>query len=245
MLVHAMVREDGTVDAGDLYAVADALGMTDQQVRVCIARLVRDDRFRQEGRGRGALLRATDATQRVLTPNVEFVRYAYRQDRGEAAWDGVWHLVGFAVPETARTARDALRGAIGRLGGAPIQGGLYVSANAWEPLVEAEARRLDVLEAVTFAASTTLRVGAETDPRRLAARLWSLPEISARHRRLLRITHARLRQLEGTADVAPARALVIAMELAAEFTHAMEPDPLLPPELLPQPWPGTDRKSVV
>ncbi|MFI7420523.1 PaaX family transcriptional regulator C-terminal domain-containing protein [Nonomuraea sp. NPDC049684] len=30
---------------------------------------------------------------------------------------------------------------------------------------------------------------------------------------------------------------------AAEFTRAMEADPLLPPELLPRPWPGTRARS--
>ncbi|MFD0890200.1 PaaX family transcriptional regulator C-terminal domain-containing protein, partial [Streptosporangium algeriense] len=40
------------------------------------------------------------------------------------------------------------------------------------------------------------------------------------------------------------RRLTIAVELAAEFTRAMEADPLLPPELLPQPWPGTRARAL-
>ncbi|WP_436841038.1 PaaX family transcriptional regulator C-terminal domain-containing protein [Streptomyces bobili] len=36
----------------------------------------------------------------------------------------------------------------------------------------------------------------------------------------------------------------MAIQLAAAFTHAMEPDPLLPPGLLPQPWPGTRARRL-
>ncbi|AQU65391.1 PaaX family transcriptional regulator C-terminal domain-containing protein [Streptomyces niveus] len=34
------------------------------------------------------------------------------------------------------------------------------------------------------------------------------------------------------------------MELAAEFSRAMTPDPLLPPELLPHPWPGQGARRL-
>ena len=36
-----------------------------------------------------------------------------------------------------------------------------------------------------------------------------------------------------------------AIELAAEFSRAVEPDPLLPPELLPQPWIGVAARARV
>ncbi|MFH9426334.1 PaaX family transcriptional regulator C-terminal domain-containing protein [Streptomyces sp. NPDC017529] len=43
----------------------------------------------------------------------------------------------------------------------------------------------------------------------------------------------------------PSALLTIAVELAAELTRAMEPDPLLPPQLLPQPWPGTQARDLI
>ncbi|MFF5205798.1 PaaX family transcriptional regulator C-terminal domain-containing protein [Streptosporangium sp. NPDC000396] len=244
-LVEGMVREDGTVDGGELYSVADTLGMTDQQVRLCINRLVTDGQFTREGRGRRVLLRSTADVRRSIAPNVEFVRYMYQQDRGQAPWDGTWHLVAFAVPETARPARDALRDTIVRLGGAPLHGGLYVSANAWEDLVEAEAGRLGVLDCVTFITSDNLRIGEETDPRTLAARLWPLEEIAKAHTRLIDVARPRLDRLLAPGALRSAERLTIAIELAAEFTRATEPDPLLPPELLPQPWPGARARALI
>ncbi|WP_433656625.1 PaaX family transcriptional regulator C-terminal domain-containing protein [Nocardia sp. CA-128927] len=243
-LVESMVREDATIDAGELYTVANALGMTDQQVRLCIRRLVADGQFTQHGRGRKAVLHATTATMSALAPDAEFVRYMFDQDRGAADWDGCWHLVAFAIPETARAARDAMRDGIVRLGGAPIQGGLYVSANAWEPHLDALTAELDVADHVTTFTTADLHVGGTDAPRRIAARLWPLDDIAARHRRLLDFARRTLRRLR-TADLTDTELLTATIELAAEFTRAMEPDPLLPPQLLPQPWAGTKARRVV
>lgn len=244
LLVHAMVSEDGTVDAGELYTVAGALGMTDQQVRLCIKRLVAEGRFTHEGRGRKALLRtATDVTDSIA-PEVGFVRYAYQQDRGLAPWDGTWHLLAFAIPESARAARDTLRDTILRLGAAAIQGGLYVTANHIAPYVEATARHLGVLDSITFLTSRDLRIGEHRDPVTLAGRLWPLDDIAARYDRLAALAQSGLDRLAGPATLSDTQQLVIALELAAEFTRAMDPDPLLPPELLPRPWTGAHARHV-
>ncbi|MFE6865863.1 PaaX family transcriptional regulator C-terminal domain-containing protein [Kitasatospora sp. NPDC057692] len=246
-LVEGMVRVDGTIDAGELYGVAGALGMTDQQVRLCIKRMAADGLLVQEGRGRRAVLRETDRARRAAEPEVEFVRHMYAQDAGLAPWDGRWHLVAFAVPESARAARDALREALVRLGGAAVQGGVYVSANDWEPYVGAEVDRLGVRDCVTLLTSTDLRVGGEDDPLAVARRLWPLDELAEGHRRLAALAADRLARLTAEApDDAPARVeqLAIAVELAAEFTRATEPDPLLPPELLPRPWPGAEARAL-
>ncbi|WP_406279066.1 PaaX family transcriptional regulator C-terminal domain-containing protein [Embleya sp. NBC_00896] len=244
-LVHALVRPDGSVDTGELYTVAGVLGMTDQQVRLCVKRLVAEGRFTHEGRGRKAVLNATDATRRTLEPNVEFVRFAYRQDRGLEPWDGAWRLVAFAIPESARAARDALRDAILRLGGAPLHGGLYVSANEWADLIDAEARRLDVSAAVSLLTSRDLRIGGLEEPSALAARLWPLEEIAERYHRLIEVARPRLERLESTDAFDDVELLTLGVELAVEFGRAMEPDPLLPPELLPTPWPGAAARDLL
>ncbi|WP_117208433.1 PaaX family transcriptional regulator C-terminal domain-containing protein [Allorhizocola rhizosphaerae] len=237
VLVESLVRADGTVDAGELYAIAAILGMTDQQVRLCIKRLVAEGRFTHEGRGRRALLRATAE----VFNEVEFVRYAYRQDQGLEPWDGRWRLVAFAIPETARAARDSFRDAIVYLGGAFVQGGLYVTPNDWDDLIAVHRDRLGIGAGVTTLTTTDLCVGGERDPRRLAAALWPLGEIAERYVRL----GERARQLlESHAGLARIELLAGTIEVAAQFTAAMEPDPLLPPELLPRPWPGTEARAL-
>lgn len=244
VLVDAMVRADGTVDCGDLYAVAGHLGMSDQQVRLTVKRLTADGRFVQEGRGRRALLRATEATARTIEPDIEYIASMYAQDRGEAPWDGVWHLAGFAVPERDRAGRDGLREALLRLGGAPVQNGLYVSPHPWEPDVRAAAEPLGLLGNLTLLGTADLRTGDTDDPRELARHWWPLDEIAEGHRRLAEAATYRLTRLTA-GGLGDSELLTLAVELAAAFTEAMEPDPLLPPELLPQPWPGTEARALV
>lgn len=241
-LVESLVREDATIDAGELYDVANALGMSDQQVRLCIKRLVAEGRFVHEGRGRKALLRATELTRNSLEPDLEFVRYMYAQDRGQVSWDGHWHLAAFGIPESVRHARDSMRDTILRLGGAPVHGGLYVSANPWEERIRSVATQLDVIDHITTFTSTDLTIGRHVDPREIAEHLWPLDRIADGHRRLLVAAEHYLRELRVSSAV---RHLTIAVALAAEFTRAMEPDPLLPPQLLPQPWLGTAARAAV
>ncbi|MFF8269640.1 PaaX family transcriptional regulator C-terminal domain-containing protein [Streptomyces sp. NPDC016562] len=254
-VVHALVREDGTVAGEELYEVAGLLGMSDQQVRLCVKRLVAEGRFAMEGRGRRAVLRTVGAGPGLpLVPEVEFVRHAYRQDRGQEPWDGRWHAFAFAVPESARAARDALRDALTRLGAAPVQGGLYVTPNAIGPYVRAHAAELGLSQALSCLSTRDLAVGGTAEPRALAARLWPLPEIADRYealRALAQETEPGAAEADGAgeadaaADGAGAAAgLARAVALAAAFSEAMLPDPLLPPELLPQPWPGTTARAA-
>ncbi|MEU7062876.1 PaaX family transcriptional regulator C-terminal domain-containing protein [Streptomyces sp. NPDC053429] len=72
-----------------------------------------------------------------------------------------------------------------------------------------------------------------------------MPEITDRYHRLDRLARPRLARLTGPVAPAPAELLTIAVELAAELTRAMEPDPLLPPQLLPRPWPGALARELV
>ncbi|MFJ2787132.1 MULTISPECIES: PaaX family transcriptional regulator C-terminal domain-containing protein [unclassified Streptomyces] len=243
-LVHALVRTDGTVDAGELYQVAGLLSMTDQQVRLCVKRLVAEGLFTQEGRGRRAVLRAVAEPSGPLAPDVSSVRLAYRQDQGLAPWDGVWHLFAFAVPESARAARDALRDALLGLGAAPLQGGLYVTPHPVEPLVEQRAGQLGVASQLACLTSTDLRIGAPAEPRELAAALWPLDGIAARYGELAAAARDCLDRLEGPEPPTGPERLMLAVRLAAVFTRAMRPDPLLPPELLPRPWPGARAREL-
>src|SRR5439155_26803490 len=116
-----------------------------------------------------------------LGPTADRTRLAYVQDTAGRGWDRQWRLVAFAVPERARAARDAFRDRLIELGGAPIQGGLYVSPHPWHKEVAAEAERLGITDAVTFATTDDLAVNGESDPRRLAATLWPLEDLAGRY----------------------------------------------------------------
>ena len=250
ILVFGLVHRDGTLDASEVYPVATACGQSPEQVRSTIRRLVGEGLFeRLGGEGRDARYLATDGGLAAIGSAIERHRLAYAQDAAGRGWDGRWHLVAFAVPEAARAARDTFRDRLLALGGALIHGGLYVSAHPWEKEVRDEAERLGIAPRVTLAATDDLDVGGTTDPRELARSLWDIDEVALGYRSFIeryedvpqaleamRQRHERL----SDADFLPG-----ALATVVDFQRCFTTDPLLPPELLPRPWPGRAARELL
>lgn len=248
-LVLGMAHEDGTIVAGEVHPVAEACGLTGDQVRSCLRRLVAEGLFSREGEGRDARYAATDEGLRVLESAVSRTRLAYTQDAAGRGWDRTWHLVAFAIPEARRAARDAFRDRLRALGGAAIQNGLYVSPHDWDHEVRDEARQLEVLPHLTLADTQELEVGGERDPRRLAASLWNLDALAESYRDFIALYQGIPEALEDMrrrkerlteADFLPG-----ALYIGLRFNECFVEDPLLPPELLPRPWPGREARDLL
>ena len=249
MLVLGMAHLDGTIVAGELYPVAEACGQTVDQVRSCLRRLVADELFTREGEGRDAVFRATEQGVRALGSSIERARLAYLQDAAGKAWDRRWRLIGFAIPEARRSARDAFRDRLLALGGAAVQPGLYVSPHRWEADVAAEAADLGVSEHVTTASTDDLVLGGERDPRVLAARLWPLDELAERYARFIERYEGIPEALEAMRRekrrLTDAEFLPGALIIGLKFQECFDLDPLLPPDLLPRPWPGRQARDLL
>ena len=249
MLVLGMAHLDGTIVAAELYPVAEACGQTVDQVRSCLRRLVADDLFRREGEGRDATFHATDEGMRELGASIERARVAYLQDAAGKAWDRHWRLVGFAIPEAKRAARDAFRDRLLQLGGAAVQHGLYVSPHRWEDDVRRAAEHLEVIDHVTFASTDDLEIGGERDPKVLATRLWPLEELAERYQRFIDLYEGIPAHLEAMRKakrlITDAEFLPGALIIGLKFQECFDLDPLLPPELLPRPWPGRKARDLL
>lgn len=249
VLVLGMVRSDGILAAADVHPVAEACGQSPEQVRSCLRRLVTEGLFTREGTGRDATFRTTPEGIRALSTSLDRIRVALTQDRTGKGWDRRWHLAAFAVPETKRAGRDAFRDVLLELGGAPIHNGLYVSTRDWSAVATARAVELDVLQHVTFASTDDLEIAGTTDPRMIAARLWPIDEVGARYRTFVdefahvpellesrRRDHRRLTEAEF---------LPGSIVFGVRFQECFDLDPLLPPELLPRPWPGRAARELM
>ena len=249
VLVLGMAHEDGTILSEELLPVAEACGLTPDQVRSCLRRLVAEGLFVRRGTGRDTTFAATATGLSALGTTVERTRLAYVQDAAGRGWDRQWRLVAFAVPEKERAARDTFRDHLIELGGAAIQGGLYVSPHPWHKDVAAEAERLGIAESVTCATTDDLDVGGEHDPRRLASTLWPVDDLAAAYDRfnarhehipdLLVDMRSRKQLLPDSAFLPAALAMTVAYDECASR------DPLLPPELLPRPWPGRRARELL
>ena len=249
VLVLGMAHEDGTILNAELLPVAAACGLTADQVRSCLRRLVSEGLFVREGTGHTTTFVATARGLAELGMSVERTRLAYVQDAAGRGWDRQWRIVAFAVPEKERAARDAFRDHLIELGGAAVQGGFYVSPHPWHKDVVAEAERLGILDAVTVATTDDLDVAGERDPRKLAARLWPLDDLAARYEAFIERYKAlpdRLGEMRTKHERLPdAYFLPGALAMGVAFQDCFNDDPLLPPELLPRPWPGRQARELL
>lgn len=249
VLIFGLARHDGTIVAGDLYPVAEACGHTAEQVRSCLRRMTTEKLLTRDGAGRAAVFRTTPAGERQVGMSMERHQLAYLQDAQGRGWDRRWHLVAFAVPESRRGARDQLRDRLISLGGAGVSNGLYVSAHPWEKDVRGEAERIGVLEQITVASSDDLDVAGVSNPRKLARVLWPIDELAARYQSfvdqngtvvpLLEDLRSRHERISDT-DFLPG-----ALQMVVAFNECFIDDPLLPPELLPRPWPGRAARELL
>ena len=249
VLVLGMVRNDGTLDAAELYDVADACGQTPEQVRSCLRRLVGEGLFERRGEGREASFQATPHGLRVMVASMERTRLAFAQDAAGRGWDRRWHLVAFAIPEAKRASRDAFRDQLIELGGAAVQNGLYVSPHPWETSAVDHAERLGVVEHTTFATTDDLTVGGVDDPRELARSLWPIDELARRYQSFIdtyegvpELLQQRRRDKQRLTE---AEFLPGSLTFGITFQSCFNDDPLLPPELLPRPWPGRQARELL
>lgn len=244
-----MAHDDGTILADEVYPVAEACGQTAEQVRSCLRRLVSEGLWVRDGSGRDARYLPTESGQETLQRGMQRIRMSYAQDRAGRGWDREWHLAGFAVPEARRAARDGFRDSLLAMGGASIQGGLYVSPHPWEDDVRREAKRLGMAEHLVVASTSSLEVGGLRDPRDLAAMLWPVAEVAARYEGFIeahRDVPERLESLkQSRRRMADADFLPLALTMAVAFSACTADDPYLPPELLPRPWPGRTARDIV
>ncbi|MFE7526969.1 PaaX family transcriptional regulator C-terminal domain-containing protein [Kitasatospora sp. NPDC057542] len=232
-VVEACFDPQGTAALDYVYDVAAAVGLSDQPVRLAVRRLEAAGILRQEGRGRKGRLVLTDAGRLRSDTDVRFVALAYAQDAGLVPWDGLWRLYTFSVPERHRSERDALRTALTRLGAVPLAPGAYVSPHDLldELAVEASARTVGAY--LITAEATRLTGPGFTGPTATAEHLWPSAETVEAYQPL---AEALAEEPLGP-DRGPVELVATALRLAEAFTHALERDPLLPPELRPTPWP--------
>jgi phenylacetic acid degradation operon negative regulatory protein len=130
---------------------------------------------------------------------------------------------------------------------APRPAGVYVSPTAGRrhpprPTGSASPARAP-------ASTDDLSVGGVSDPRELVARLWPLDDLAAAYRSFIATYEGVPAQLEAMRRrgerISEHEFLPGVLHLAIRFNSCFEADPLLPPELLPRPWPGKDARELL
>lgn len=247
-----MVDEDGVVQADRLFAAGEAAGQSDEQIRSCLRRMMQDGLLVREGRGRRARYLATADGREELQARLDRARRAFTQDAhtlSGGTWDGMWRVIGFEVPENFRQERDEFRTLLRSFGAASVHGGVYVTPHMVEEPTMRVAKDLGIEPHVFVATTDAIVVRGIRRPRDVAAVLWPLEELAGRYRELIkgfRPVVSRTRQLVDRGRQLPDERLMPGtLSMATAFSDVYYDDPLLPPELLPQPWPGSQARAMV
>lgn len=228
-VIEACFDPSGVAELAMVYDVANAVGLADQPVRIAIRRLEAAGMLAQEGRGRKGRLVLTEQGLSRDRADQGYLALLAAQDAGEPTWDGLWHVFTFSVPERFRSERDALRSSLVRLGAAPLAQGVYVSPFS----LRAEVAKETIDRYLITAEASRLSGPGLGSPEDIVETLWPAAAIEAEYVGLaeaIRLAEA----LPATADV-PER-LAASLRLAEALTHALEHDPLIPPELRSGPW---------
>lgn len=248
MLVLGLTTRGGDVRTSELLAVGELCGLGPEKIRSCIRRLVAEGLYERLSAG-DADLRATAAGMEVISSTLQRSLLAYAQDAAGRGWDGCWHFVSFEVPEADRQARDTFRATLRHLGGAQIHKGLYVSPHRWESDIAASAQSLGIQDFVAISSGQDFMLRGETDSRTIAAELWPLDEVAARYRafteQYARVPDYLEHLLSTRAKLTDADWLPGVLHIAVRFADSFNLDPLLPPELLPRPWPGRQARELL
>lgn len=248
-LVTSLIGDDGALDAAEAYGVAEAIGFSYHQVRLCLARLVREGVLEQSGRGRKAMFRATDEGWRTMAAEPGLLALAFDQDLGTHPWDRRWHIVTFDFDDEQRSERNALREFLRRLGAGALIRGVYVSPHDWRSDVLAEAQRLGVADQAITSVATELVVGTASSPFEVAARVWPVEQTGLRWGAFLSAWRPTARSIVRKATAAtetdPVALAAMVVQISTAFDALMRDDPLLPPELLPRNWPGTAARHLM
>jgi phenylacetic acid degradation operon negative regulatory protein len=149
----------------------------------------------------------------------------------QPAWDGLWTIVAFTVPEGQRRLRPMLRGRLQSLGFAPLFDGLWVSPHA-------PGKELDIALQVAPPQSCTVVRATELPGRTLlpVSSAWDLDELHDSYTGFIEAFRPVLGRLRA-GRIGPSEALVNRTRANYRWWVFAVTDPDLPHALLPRRWP--------
>lgn len=205
-----------------LVAALTDLGVTEANSRALIARMRRDGWLEATRAGR--------VTQYRLGPQLLTGYRRVRHGARPRPWTGAFASVVYDIPEAERRRRDDLRVTAFRHGFGAPRPGLLLGLDDPAPWLApfAADHRDDLVVSGTFACEVP-------EARRLAESAWHLTEIADDTRRRVDLVATRLAQ---RADLTGAAAFQAFLEDFRVASDGQLRSPALPPELLPDDWPG-------
>jgi phenylacetic acid degradation operon negative regulatory protein len=228
----------GRAEALPSAAMVDLLAAFDVNqsgARAALSRLSARGLLVGHKEGRNTFYRVADGFRELLPYGPIHTR-AFAKPR--QAWDGLWTIVAFSVPEDQRRLRPMLRTRLQSLGFAPLYDGLWVSPHA-------PGKELDIALGIIPASTCTVVRATELPMRRRLAvsSAWDLGELGSSYQEFIRTFRPELHRLEAEKMTAT-DALVIRTKVSYRWWVFAVTDPDLPQSLLPSRWPRSDANDI-
>ena len=217
--------------------LVDALAMFDveeKSARQALARVAAEGWLTSERVGRRVRWILTPGGRHGLAEGTTRT-HTFGSEPAADDWDGTWLVLLASVPESRRELRHRLRTRLGRAGfGSPAPGVWITPHTAREPAA------LDVLEELGLAGdamSFTAAYGVAGTPESMVSRAWDLGELARTYEEFT----AEFTALRPAGDTQALHALTRLVHAWRRFPAL---DPMLPQQLLPARWSGTEAAAL-
>ncbi len=218
-------------------------GVSDSAARAALSRLTRNGLLVTSRSGRRTFVRLSARAADILDDGA---RRIFSFGASPAAWDGMWSLVAFSIPEEHRAARDELRKKLRWLGFAPLYDGLWVSPRDHAGEVIDRLKELGISTATAFRATALPLPGGEpiaAAATEIPGRAWDLSGLKDRYEEFITFAGL-LRDQTEAGQISVADALVARTRVMNEWRAFPALDPDLPDELLPPAWPRAAAREL-
>ena len=235
----AIAPHGGASWLGSLIELLEPFGVSDRLLRTSVFRLAQEGWLVANRDGRRssyailpqALPRFERANRRIYTPLATH-------------WDGSWTMLLAASGAIDAPTRASLRKELSWEGYAMIAQGIYGHPVAGPDVIEDLLTRLKVQGKLLVVRATELAGVSGRPLRELAAEGWDLSAVVQGYRGFIDQFNPLLALLQQGGPLAPQQAFMIRTLLIHAYRRVQLHDPMLPVELLPDPWPGSEAYAL-
>jgi len=214
---------------GALVGALLDLGVKEAAARASLVRLTRLGLLESERAGRRTTHRLSARSADMVQEEADWLEDF---GRTELAWDGLWSVVAFSIPESQRSLRHSVRSRLRWFGYAPLYDGFWISPLDTVIDVMAQLRDIGVED------MTTMRAQLETTVPGGPSSAWDFN--AARHE----YDEFRTAVLAAPPVANEAEALAVRSNLMLTWQRFRALDVGLPLEVLPAGWPRAAVRSL-
>jgi phenylacetic acid degradation operon negative regulatory protein len=229
LLADYTLRTRAWLPSAAIVALLAESGVGPAGARAAISRLARRGVLEGSRHGRHSSYRLTRAAALNLSVGGRWVvSSAARSD----AWDELWTLIAFSLPQEEGTQRRALRGQLRWLGYAPLYDGLWISPH---DLTKPASARLAQLSLGALTVFRARHVDIDAFTRRDPISAWDIKAIADQYESFIRQWRPLLHRIR-SGHIGGAKAVRARTEVMDTYRRFPVLDPHLPIGLLPPGW---------